>query len=109
MIALLPLSAEHLSYPHGEERNAHLEPIRPRDRGLLRMRRAQSEPGAVGADYADVLSWQDVNARSPIPLRHSPGFVMRSVLSATLMIAAAGLAAPDARAQLAPPSTAGAK
>jgi peptidoglycan hydrolase-like protein with peptidoglycan-binding domain len=34
---------------------------------------------------------------------------MRSVLSATLMIAAAGLAAPDARAQLAPPSTAGAK
>jgi peptidoglycan hydrolase-like protein with peptidoglycan-binding domain len=34
---------------------------------------------------------------------------MRSVLSATLMIAAAGLAASDARAQLTPPSTAGAK
>src|SRR6185503_11366697 len=38
-----------------------------------------------------------------------PGFVMRSVLSATLMIAAAGLAASDARAQLTPPATAGAK
>ncbi len=34
---------------------------------------------------------------------------MRSVLSATLMIAALGLAASDARAQLTPPSTAGAK
>ena len=34
---------------------------------------------------------------------------MRSVLSATLMIAAVGLAASDARAQLTPPSTAGAK
>jgi len=34
---------------------------------------------------------------------------MRSVLSATLMIAAAGLAASDARAQLTPPATAGAK
>jgi peptidoglycan hydrolase-like protein with peptidoglycan-binding domain len=34
---------------------------------------------------------------------------MRSVLSATLMIAALGFAASDARAQLTPPSTAGAK
>jgi peptidoglycan hydrolase-like protein with peptidoglycan-binding domain len=34
---------------------------------------------------------------------------MRSVLSATLMIAALGLAASDARAQMTPPSTAGAK
>jgi peptidoglycan hydrolase-like protein with peptidoglycan-binding domain len=34
---------------------------------------------------------------------------MRSVLSATLMMAALGLAASDARAQLTPPSTAGAK
>ena len=34
---------------------------------------------------------------------------MRSVLSATLMIAALGMAASDARAQLTPPSTAGAK
>ncbi len=34
---------------------------------------------------------------------------MRSVLSATLMIAALGLAVSDARAQLTPPSTAGAK
>ena len=34
---------------------------------------------------------------------------MRSVLSATLMMAAAGFAASDARAQLTPPSTAGAK
>ena len=34
---------------------------------------------------------------------------MRSVLSATLMIAASVLAASDARAQMTPPSTAGAK
>ena len=34
---------------------------------------------------------------------------MRSVLSATLMITALGLAASDARAQLTPPATAGAK
>src|SRR5437868_7687600 len=47
--------------------------------------------------------------RSNIPLLNSPGFVMRSVLSATLMIAALGLAAPDARAQMTPPATAGAK
>src|SRR3954466_13275309 len=55
------------------------------------------------------LHWRDVNERSNIPLLNSPGFVMRSVLSATLMMAALGLAASDARAQLTPPSTAGAK
>src|SRR5207302_9648008 len=41
--------------------------------------------------------------------RYSPGFVMRSVLSATLMIAALGLATSEARAQMTPPATAGAK
>src|SRR3954463_6924415 len=55
------------------------------------------------------LHWRDVNERSNIPLLNSPGFVMRSVLSATLMMAALGLAASDARAQLTPPSTVGAK
>ena len=34
---------------------------------------------------------------------------MRSMLAATLMIAALGLAASDAQAQMTPPSTAGAK
>src|SRR5215510_2579172 len=47
--------------------------------------------------------------RSPVSLRHSPGFVMRSVLSATLMIAASAFAASQAQGQMTPPSTAGAK
>src|SRR5207302_1950284 len=44
-------------------------------------------------------------------LLNSPGFVMRSVLSATLMMAASALAVsgPSARAQMTPPSTVGAK
>ena len=67
--------------------------------------------GAVGADQADVLNWRDVNDRSAIPLQFSSGFVMRSVLSATLMVAASvfALSGPSAQAQMTPPSTAGAK
>ena len=45
-----------------------------------------------------------------ISLPTCPGFVMRSVLSATLMVAAiAAFAGASAQAQMTPPSTAGAK
>src|SRR6478752_2837816 len=43
-------------------------------------------------------------------LAHPPGFVMRSMLSATLMVVAMGLLASESvLAQMTPPSTAGAK
>src|SRR6185295_6568006 len=65
--------------------------------------------GAVVADQADVLNWPDVNDRSPIPSFIVSGFVMRSVLSATLMVAAA-LWGTSALAQMTTPSsTAGAR
>jgi peptidoglycan hydrolase-like protein with peptidoglycan-binding domain len=69
--------------------------------------------GAIVADQADVLNWPDVNDRSTIAFRiascASLGFVMRSVLSATLMVAAA-LWGTSAEAQMTtPPSTAGTK
>jgi hypothetical protein len=62
--------------------------------------------GAVVADQADVLNWLDVNDRSPIPSVIVPGFVMRSVLSATLMVAAAVFAVSgvSAQAQMTPPA-----
>jgi peptidoglycan hydrolase-like protein with peptidoglycan-binding domain len=68
--------------------------------------------GAIVADQADVLNWPDVNDRSTIRFIPAPvvlGFVMRSVLSATLMVAAA-MWGPSAQAQMTtPPSTAGTK
>ena len=62
---------------------------------------------AVVAYQADVLNWRDVNDRFPL----LPGFVMRSVLSATLMMTVLGLvfSGPSAQAQMTPPSTAGTK
>src|SRR5258708_3101359 len=70
-------------------------------------------PSAIVADQADVLNWPDVNDRSTIPFRiascASLGFVMRSVLSATLMVAAA-MWGTSAQAQMTTsPSTAGTK
>jgi hypothetical protein len=67
--------------------------------------------GAAVAYQADVLNWRDVNDRFPL----LPGFVMRSVLSATLMMTALGLvlglifSGRSAQAQMTPPSTAGTK
>jgi peptidoglycan hydrolase-like protein with peptidoglycan-binding domain len=63
--------------------------------------------GAVVAYQADVLNWRNVNDRSSI----LPGFVMRSVLSATLMIAGSifVISGTAAQAQMTPPSTAGTK
>src|SRR4051794_37636142 len=65
---------------------------------LLWMRKesiASLNRGAVVADQADVLNWQDVNDRSNIlstpcnvSSKFSLGFVMRSALSATLTVAA---------------------
>jgi peptidoglycan hydrolase-like protein with peptidoglycan-binding domain len=67
---------------------------------------------AIVADQADVLNWPDVNDRSTIPFIPAPvalGFVMRSVLSATLMVAAA-IWATSAQAQMTTtPSMAGTK
>ena len=69
-------------------------------------------PSAIVADQADVLNWPNINDRSTIPFIPAPvvlGFVMRSVLSATLMVAAA-MWGTSAQAQMAtPPSTAGTK
>jgi peptidoglycan hydrolase-like protein with peptidoglycan-binding domain len=64
-------------------------------------------PGAVVADQADVLNWLKVNDL-PVTL---PGIVMRLGLSATLVVAAiaSGISVSSAEAQMAPPSTAGAK
>jgi peptidoglycan hydrolase-like protein with peptidoglycan-binding domain len=59
-----------------------------------------------------VLNWPEVNDPFHIPFRIAfPGFVMRSALSATLMVTAAlFIGSGPARAQLAtPPSTAGTK
>jgi peptidoglycan hydrolase-like protein with peptidoglycan-binding domain len=80
---------------------------------LLRMRTSISSlnRGAVVVDQADVLNWLEFNDRSNIPGHIPLGFVMRSVLSATWMIAATAVAlqGASAQAQMTPPSTAGAK
>src|SRR5258708_26042821 len=69
-------------------------------------------PSAIVADQADVLNWPNINDRSTIPFIPAPvvlGFVMRSVLSATLMVAAA-MWGTSAQAKVAtPPSTSGTK
>src|SRR5882757_8936600 len=98
--------------------------MRPRSRPRPSFETAASRPpqdegetgsvnrAAVVADQADVLNWPDVNDRSTIPSHTSLGFVMRSVLSATLMVAAAIFLGPGSSAQAqftALPTTAGDK
>src|SRR4051794_17782472 len=86
---------------------------------LLWMRKesiASLNRGAVVADQADVLNWQDVNDRSNIlstpcnvSSKFSLGFVMRSALSATLTVAACifVIFGTSAQAHSTPPATAG--